>query len=85
MVGVDVVVHHGCQETGRGADRQRTLGQVWTALLLQVTALNNLSLSKFLAIIYHYIIVSIVSSLFHLWRFSNDWTMIPFLQNFQSV
>lgn len=42
MVGVGVVVHHGRQETGRGADCQRTLGQVWTQLLLQVTGLNNL-------------------------------------------
>lgn len=41
MVSVDVVVHHGRQETGCGADRQRTLGQVWAQLLLQVKGLNN--------------------------------------------
>lgn len=36
VVGADVVVHRGRQETGCGTDRQRTLGQVWTSLLLQV-------------------------------------------------
>lgn len=55
MVGVDVVVHHGRQETRCGADRQRTLGQVWTSLLLQVIGLNNLSELELLAIIYRFI------------------------------
>lgn len=39
VVGADVVVHHGGQEAGRGADRQRTLGQVRTPLLLQVASM----------------------------------------------
>ena len=42
VVRVGVAVHHGRQETGRGADRQGTLGQVRTELLLQVKGLNNL-------------------------------------------
>lgn len=47
MVRVGVVVHHGRQETGRGADRQGTLGQVRTELLLQVKGLNNLWICAF--------------------------------------
>lgn len=43
VVSVGVVVHYGRKEAGRGADRQRALGQVWTQLLLQVTSKANTS------------------------------------------
>lgn len=46
VVGADVVVRGGGQEAGRGADCQRTLGQVWTPLLLQVTAPDDVKLNS---------------------------------------
>ena len=76
VVRVGVVVHHGRQETGCAADRQGSLGQVRTELLLQVKGLNNLWICAFTMgfacfrahlSLYWFILVSVMEPFFLHW------------------
>lgn len=67
VVGADVAFHHGRQEADCWADRQGTLGQVWTSLLLQVRRLHNLCKLVMFSTVYHFdALISLSHSRLHL-------------------